>query len=89
MYYVYVLNSKKDGLFYTGFTNNLKRRIAEHNLGLQESTKNRCPLELIYYEWSLNKEDAIRREEYLKSGVGKKYIKIRLKNYLKDLSINK
>lgn len=84
MNYVYVLKSKKDGLFYTGFTDDLKRQVTEHNLGLQESTKNRVPLELIYYEGCLNKKDAIRRETYLKSGVGKKYIKIRLKTFLED-----
>ncbi len=81
-YYVYVLKSTKDDLLYSGFTSDLKRRISEHNLGLQESTKNRVPLELIYYEWCLNKADAIRREKYLKSGVGKKYIYGRLKEYL-------
>ncbi len=83
MYYVYILKSEKDGLFYTGFTNDLNRRVEEHNQGLQESTKNRIPFELIYYEWCLNKEDAITREKYLKSGMGKRYIQNRLKSYLK------
>ena len=83
MYYVYILKSEKDGLFYTGFTNDLNRRVEEHNQGLQESTKKRIPFELIYYEWCLNKEDAITREKYLKSGMGKRYIQNRLKSYLK------
>ncbi len=50
MYFVYVIRSKKDGLLYTGFTDNLERRLLEHNQGLQESTKNRIPFEIIYFE---------------------------------------
>lgn len=82
MYYVYVLQSKKDGMQYTGFTDDLSRRLFEHNQGLQESTKHRLPFELIYFEWCINKEDALKREKYLKSGWGKKYLKLRLKNFL-------
>ncbi|RJO65365.1 MAG: GIY-YIG nuclease family protein [Candidatus Omnitrophota bacterium] len=81
MYFVYVLLSKKDGLFYTGFTNNLIRRVLEHNQGLQVSTKYRLPVELVYYEWCLDKSDAIDREKYLKSGAGKRYIRNRLKHH--------
>jgi len=81
MYFVYVLLSKKDGLFYTGFTNNLTRRVLEHNQGLQISTKYRLPVELVYYEWCLDKSDAIDREKYLKSGAGKRYIRNRLKHH--------
>ncbi len=50
MYYVYVLKSIKDGKRYIGFTDNLERRISEHNYGKVKSTKNRRPLELIYFE---------------------------------------
>ena len=82
MYYVYVLQSKKDDKFYTGFTTDLGRRIDEHNKGQQISTQHRIPFHLIYYEWCLNKDDAIDREIYLKSGMGKKYIRSRLKNCL-------
>jgi len=82
MYYIYVLQSGKDSLFYTGFTTDLNRRISEHNGGTQVSTKSRGPFQLIYYEWGLNKEDAIAREKYLKSGMGKKYINNRLQGYL-------
>jgi len=85
MYYVYILQSKKDKLFYTGFTKDLKRRIEEHDEGRQFSTKDRRPFELIYYESCLNKEDAVAREKYLKSGKGKKYLKNRLKYYLVNL----
>ena len=80
--YVYVLISFKDKKFYTGFTTNLKKRLAEHNSGKVESTKFRCPLELIYFEGCRNKYDALHREKYLKTSYGKRYIKNRLKNYL-------
>ena len=82
MYYVYVLQSKKDNLFYTGFTTDIERRVCEHNTDQQISTKQRGPFELVYYEYCLVKEDAIAREKYLKSGMGKKYLKNRLKNFL-------
>ncbi|MFA4933958.1 MAG: GIY-YIG nuclease family protein [Candidatus Omnitrophota bacterium] len=82
MYFVYVIKSKKDGQFYTGFTDDLERRLLGHNQGLQESTKNRIPFELIYFEWCIDKQDALNREKYLKSGWGKRYLKIRLRNYL-------
>jgi len=76
------LQSKKDEDFYTGFTKNLKLRFEQHNKGLIESTKDRKPFELIYYEGCLNKEDAIKKERYLKSYNGKMFLKKRLKSYL-------
>ena len=85
MYYVYVLLSERDGKFYTGSTGNLKERLEEHKRGYARSTKNRRPFKLIYYEACLNEEDAMQREKYLKSGMGKKYLKNRLKHYLSDL----
>ncbi len=80
-FYVYVLLSKKDGEFYTGYTDNLSKRLELHNSGKVTSTKNRMPLKLIYYEGCLNQQDATRREKYLKSGNGKIYLKNRLRNY--------
>jgi putative endonuclease len=82
MYYVYVLQSLKDNDFYTGYTNNLERRIKEHNDKAQFSTQNKAPFKLIYYEACIEKSDAITRERYLKSGMGKKYLRYRLKKYL-------
>lgn len=81
-YYVYVLRSLKDNKFYTGYTNNIQRRLKEHNIGKVESTCNRIPFELIYWEGCLNQQDATRREKYLKSSWGKRYLKNRLSNYL-------
>jgi len=85
-YYVYVLISEKDGLFYTGYTSNLNLRLEQHNEGFVKSTKYRRPLKLIYWEGCLNQQDATRREKYLKSGNGKIYLKNRLKNYLSDFN---
>ena len=81
-FYTYVLKSKKDMKFYTGVTNNLKRRIAQHNTGLVPSTKSRIPFELVYFEGCLAKSDAYAREKYLKSGMGKRYLRNRLKGGL-------
>ena len=85
MFYVYLLLSEKDGKFYTGSTDDLKRRIAEHEAGYVKSTVRRKPLKLIYYEACLNEADARVRERYLKSGAGKKYLRNRLKRYLENL----
>jgi len=82
MFYVYVIQSKKDTKWYTGFTDNLQRRFKEHNNGKIFSTKGRGPFELIYYEVCINKQDARAREIYLKSGMGKCYLKNRLKCFL-------
>ena len=61
-YYVYVLRSEKDNKNYTGYTKNLKQRFEQHCKGSVESTKNRLPLKLIYFEGCLNQQDATHRE---------------------------
>lgn len=81
-YYTYILKSEKDGNFYTGSTCNLTKRLEEHNKGQVPSTRCKSPLNLRYYEACMNKEDAYRRERYLKTGMGKKYIENRLKGTL-------
>lgn len=82
MYYTYVIQSEKDKRFYTGFTKDLRNRLHEHNSGAVVSTRNRGPFRLIYFEACLNEQDAIAREKYLKSGMGKRYLKNRLKRFL-------
>ena len=82
MHYVYVLRSIRDGRFYTGYAIDLERRIAQHNAGNVFSTKHRRPFELMYYEACRYKEDALRRERYLKTTYGKRYIKNRIKGDL-------
>jgi putative endonuclease len=81
-YYVYVLRSRKDKFFYTGYTNNINKRVKEHETGRVKSTENRGPLELVYWEGCLNQTDATKREKYLKTAWGKRYIKNRINNYL-------
>ena len=85
MNYVYTLLSDKDGKLYTGSTNDLKRRLREHESGNVSSTKSRRPLRLIYYEACINQEDARKREKYLKSGMGNKSLRNRLKKYIENL----
>ncbi len=80
--YTYILKCYKTNTFYTGTTNNLGRRVSQHNKGQVYHTSQRLPEELIYFEACLNKEDAYRRERYLKSGMGKRFIKNRLKKGL-------
>ncbi len=82
MYYIYVLRSLKDKQFYTGYTNNLRNRFSLHDKGLIASTKIRRPFELIYYEACLDQQDATAREKFLKTGMGKRFIKNRLKRFL-------
>ena len=79
MYYVYLLKSLKDNEWYTGYTGDLQKRILEHNQGKNFSTQHRAPFQLIYYEACVHEKDARARERYLKSGMGKRYLKNRLK----------
>ena len=85
MWYIYVLKSKKDDNWYTGYTNDLKKRFEMHNKGLVFASRKRRPFELIYYEASLHEDDAKARELYLKSGMGKRFVKNRLKYYFANL----
>jgi putative endonuclease len=82
MYYVYVLQSEKDGKYHAGFTKDLKLRFEQHKKGLVESTKDRRPLKLIYYEACTERDDAAKREKYFKTYHGKMFLKRRLKSYL-------
>ena len=82
MFYVYVLKSKTSGKWYTGSTNDLRKRLRQHNNGQSTWTKRGILWEVIYYEACLNEEDARSRELYLKSGKGKRYLKTRLKRFL-------
>lgn len=85
MYYVYVLFSEKDNKTYVGYSNNLKRRINEHNDGLVEATKNRRPLKLLNFGCFINESDAKNEELFLKSGRGRERLKYLLKNTFEEL----
>ncbi|MFH2136609.1 MAG: GIY-YIG nuclease family protein [Patescibacteria group bacterium] len=80
--FVYILLSYKDGKTYTGSTDNLKRRLTEHNSGKVVSTKNRRPLKLIYEEAFSSLRDARAREQYFKNCAGRKKLKELLKDKL-------
>ncbi len=81
MYYIYAIQSKKYKKIYIGYTNDLRNRLKLHNSGGVFSTKPYKPFELIYYEAYQNKDDALEREIFLKSGWGKNYLKRVLKHY--------
>jgi len=66
MFFVYILQSRKDKNIYIGYTDDLRKRLKEHNLGLVRSTKSRIPFVLVYYESYASKQNAIKREHNLK-----------------------
>jgi len=81
MFYIYVIESNKNGELYNGYTTDLTRRLKEHNKGSNISTKRYMPWKLIYYEACTNEKDAKRREKYLKTTQGRRLVKRRLKEY--------
>jgi putative endonuclease len=89
MNYAYVLLSDQDGRFYIGSTGALRARLQKHNSGAVRSTASRRPLRLIYYEGCLSIDDARRRERYLKSGRGGRYLKQRLASWLAEIRSSK
>jgi len=82
MYYVYILSSQKDKKFYVGFTGNLRKRYKQHSEGEVKSTRNRRPMDLIYYEGYILESDARRNEKYYKTSKGRADLKKKLKNIL-------
>ena len=84
-FYVYVLQSKRSDKLYIEYTSNLIRRVKEHNLGLNQSTKLGRSWTLIYYEACRNRDDAKRREQYCKTSKGRMMVKLRVKEYLHNL----
>jgi len=89
MFYIYILYSKKDKKLYTGFADDLRKRIIKHQKGFVKSTKDRRPLILIHYEAFINESDAKQREIFLKSGYGKREITLLLQNYFQTNYWNK
>jgi len=80
---------QEDGWRYTGTTRDLKARFAAHTDGRLGSTRSRRPFQLVSYEACRQRDDALRRERYLKSGRGKRYLRQRLGMELVALSQNK
>jgi putative endonuclease len=85
-YCVYILFSEKDHLLYIGYSSDLEKRIEKHNSGGSKSTAPRKPLKLIFCEYYLYKEDALRRENYFKTTMGKKAIKLMLAGTLEKMA---
>lgn len=79
--YVYILQSTKNNNLYVGYTEDLRKRLQEHNRGLNFSTKPYRPWRLIHYEAYRNKKDAERREGYIKTNQGARLLKRMLKEY--------
>ena len=88
MFYVYILQLVNNQL-YTGFTDDLKRRIYEHKIGKVKSTAKRRPLHLIHYEAYLRKSDAERRESFLKTTEGKRLLRMQIRDLLEDVKYGK
>ncbi|MDP2922606.1 MAG: GIY-YIG nuclease family protein [Candidatus Omnitrophota bacterium] len=78
MYYIYALYSEKFDRLYVGMTNNLKRRIYEHNIGKMKATSACRPWLLFYWELASDRINARKREKQLKSGSGREFLKSRL-----------
>jgi len=83
-YYTYLLQSQKNDSLYIGYTSDLRKRFKRHNQGKSQATKPFRPYKLIFYEAFLNSVDVKNREEYLKSGYGRKTIKTLLGKYLNE-----
>ena len=87
-WYVYVLRSTKDQMFYIGSTNDLQRRVAEHQAGKNISTAKRLPMQLFFFEGHRSKEDAVRREQYFKTTKGKVPLRQILRTSLDSLEVS-
>ena len=74
-YYLYVLKSLKDNKLYIGKTKDLRKRFEKHLNGEVKSTKERLPVQLVYYEAYTNKEKCSKQELFYKSGIGREALK--------------
>jgi len=75
MFYVYAISSKVKNYIYVGLTNNIERRLNEHNSGQNKTTKPYKPYKLILVEKFETRVEARLREKYLKSGIGKEFLR--------------
>ena len=84
MFFVYVLQSQKNQQYYIGHTNDLERRIEDHNWGKSRSTRNRGPFNLRYKEFQSTKPEAIKRERQIKRYKGEEAFKRLIKKNILD-----
>ena len=75
MYKAYAIKSKNRNYIYVGLTTNLEERLNRHNSGTNRTTSAYCPFDLIYSEECFDRKSARIREKYLKSGIGKEFLK--------------
>lgn len=75
MWFVYVLQGVKSRTFYKGLTNDLDRRIAQHFLGRNQTTRKMLPLKLLYVEICRTRSEARKLEKFYKSGFGREVLK--------------
>ncbi|MBS4044199.1 MAG: GIY-YIG nuclease family protein [Chitinophagaceae bacterium] len=80
-FFIYILQSKKDGSYYVGQTNNLTVRINQHNAGLSKYTSSKRPLDLVYYEIFETRSEAIKREIEIKKKKSRVYIENLILNF--------
>ncbi|MBI2095006.1 MAG: GIY-YIG nuclease family protein [Candidatus Omnitrophica bacterium] len=73
-YYVYVLKSMKNNRFYTGSTQNLEKRLMEHQTGQSKATRYVRPFKLLFFETYPTRSEAVRREKALKTGKGREEV---------------
>ena len=84
MFYVYVLHSAKDSGLYIGYSADLKKRLRQHREGAAFATSYRGPWNLIYYEAYHDRADAEGREQFLKSGSGRRLLRRQLEHYFQS-----
>ena len=77
-YFVYILESELDGRLYKGQTSDIDNRIKEHNSGKTNSTKGDKPWKLVYFETFETRDEAVLREKYFKTGIGREFLKEKL-----------
>jgi putative endonuclease len=82
MYYVYAISSLERNYIYVGLTDNVERRLSEHNSGKNKTTKPYSPFVVIYFEECNSRIEARIKEKYFKSGIGKEKLKLIRDNYL-------
>jgi putative endonuclease len=73
-YFIYILQSEKDGTYYIGHTSDLEARLRRHNQGRSAYTRDRAPWKLLYKEGLNSKAEAMRREKEIKARKSRKFI---------------
>ncbi len=76
MYYVYVIRSEARKYTYTGISDNVERRVFQHNSGRNKTTRPYAPFEIVFIEEYPDRDGARKREKYLKSGIGREFVKL-------------